>query len=85
MPCCGSKRTVARQFFEEPFSRATPVRPAPPSVEFEYVGTTTLRTVGPATQRDYWFGQPGARVWVDGRDARSLDGIPKLVRVRLAR
>lgn len=82
MPCCGDKRTRTSQFI------AGTTRPAIPSsnstlspVEFEYVGSTTLRTVGIATHRDYWFGHPGARVSVDGRDARFLDGIPKLVRV----
>lgn len=69
MACCGSRRAVA-----------APVPPARP-VTFEYRGATTMRTVGPVSRRDYWFGQRGARVMVDGRDAPSFDGVPNLVRV----
>lgn len=69
MSCCGGRRTLST------------APPRPRAVTFEYVGQTTLRAVGPATRRDYWFGHRGARVRVDGRDAPSLDGIPNLVRV----
>jgi hypothetical protein len=69
MPCCGGKRAAA----------ARPPRPR--AVTFEYVGHATLRAVGPATRRDYWFGHHGARVSVDGRDAPSFEGIPNLIRV----
>jgi hypothetical protein len=59
------------------------VAPPPPArpVTFEYVGPTTLRAVGPVSRRDYWFGQRGTRVVVDGRDAPSLDTVPNLKRV----
>ena len=66
MACCGGRRAAG-------------VAPAPP-VTFEYVGRSTLRVVGAATQRNYWFAQPGARVVVDARDAVSVAGVPQLVR-----
>lgn len=69
MACCGTRRVVA-----------APPPPARP-VTFEYRGATTMRAVGPVSRRDYWFGQRGARVTVDGRDAPSFDGVPNLVRV----
>ncbi len=67
MACCGSRRAAAVM---EPRAAVT----------FEYVGRSTLRVVGPATQRHYWFGQPGARVVVDARDAEAVAGVPHLVR-----
>lgn len=66
MACCGRQRLQI-------------VAPVPPVV-FEYVGRTTLRVVGPATRRDYWFSQPGARVAVDGRDAAGLAAVSQLRR-----
>jgi hypothetical protein len=36
--------------------------------------------VGPATQRNYWFAQRGARMVVDARDAAAVAGVPHLVR-----
>ena len=67
MACCGGRRAVAV---------AAPAVP----VTFEYVGRSTLRVVGAVTQRHYWFGQTGARVAVDARDAASVAGVPHVVR-----
>ena len=66
MACCGGRRAAA-------------VAPAP-AVTFEYVGGATLRVAGVATNRNYWFAQPGARVAVDARDAVAMAGVPHLVR-----
>lgn len=76
MACCGSSRLRASG------TAGAGVRgtPAQRPVEFEYRGHSTLRATGPATGRDYWFARPGARVWVDGRDAPSFEGIPNLTR-----
>lgn len=81
MSCCGSRRIAASRPMNVTRRKVALAERTSPSVEFEYVGRTTLRTVGPYTQQDYWFGHPGARVRVDGRDAPSFDGIPNLVRV----
>ena len=67
MACCGGRRA------------AVALAPTVP-VTFDYVGRSTLRVVGPATQRNYWFAQPGARVMVDARDAGAVAGVPHLVR-----
>jgi hypothetical protein len=67
MACCGGRRAAA--------AMAPQV-----SVTFTYVGRSTLRVVGPATQRNYWFAQPGARVVVDARDAEAVAGVPHVVR-----
>jgi hypothetical protein len=42
------------------------------------MGTSTLRVLGPATGRHYWFGAPGAMVLVEARDAPFLDAVPRL-------
>ncbi len=68
MACCGGRRVG-------------PVATAPAgSVTFEYVGRSTLWVVGAVTRRNYWFGQAGARVAVDARDAVSMAGVPHVVR-----
>jgi hypothetical protein len=50
-------------------------------VEFVYSGATSLTAIGPRTQSRYRFVGPGARLWVDLRDAAALVEIPKLRRV----
>lgn len=52
------------------------------SVQFEYVGRTSLTSIGPITGQRYRFGMPGARVAVDLRDRRSLLSIPHLRQIR---
>lgn len=44
----------------------------------EYVGTSRLLVVGPATGHRYFFPQPGARLAVDVRDRASLLTVPSL-------
>ena len=44
----------------------------------EYVGTSRLLVIGPATGRRYLFPQPGARLGVDIRDRASLLTVPSL-------
>ncbi len=68
MACCGDKRAVVART-----AAAVPVT-------FEYVGRSTLRVVGAVTHKNYWFGQTGARVAVDARDAASVAGVPHVVR-----
>lgn len=68
MACCGGRRAAA--------ARSAPAAP----ITFEYVGRSTLRVVGAVTRKNYWFGQTGARVAVDGRDAASVAGVPQLMR-----
>lgn len=45
---------------------------------FEYVGTTALTVIGPASGRRYRFERPGARVIVDPRDRAALEAVPQL-------
>ena len=82
MGCCGSKRAAISGITGSSRGNRARIGSPLPSAEFEYIGRTTLRVVGPATRRDYWFERPGARVQVDGRDAPALDGIPLVARVQ---
>lgn len=85
MSCCGSKRAAVGSGRHGQWTAAGAKNPEPLlPVEFEYIGRSTLRVGGVASRRDYWFGQPGARVHVDGNDAPSLDGVASLRRVRRA-
>ena len=59
---------------------ARPPMPTRPLL-FEYVGDTALTAFGAVTHTRYRFPNPGARVLVDARDARSLAGVPTLRRV----
>lgn len=45
---------------------------------FQYVGSTALTVVGPATGRCYRFDRPGATLTVDLRDRATLAGIRSL-------
>lgn len=56
--------------------------PSQSTVQLEYVGRTSLITIGPVTGRRYYFGTPGVRLWVDARDHTSLASVPHLRRVR---
>lgn len=47
-------------------------------VQFEYVGSTALTTVGPVTGQRYRFERPRARVAVDARDANAIAAVPNL-------
>lgn len=68
MACCGSQRRQVMTAVQSP------------PVLFEYIGRATLRVVGPATGRTYWFAQSGARVSVDWRDAVAVGAVPHLRR-----
>jgi hypothetical protein len=48
---------------------------------FVYDGVAALNITGPATGRRYRFGERGARVTVDPRDAPMLEATPKLRRI----
>jgi len=89
MSCCGSKRrqAVASAFAA---SGATPAAvpspsiahgPAASGVWFVYDGVAGLIVTGQATGQRYRFGERGARVAVDARDAALLDTTPKVRRV----
>ena len=90
MSCCGSKRqhVVTRALPPAPGRAAAaaptpnpPNGPAPASTVFVYDGAAALTVIGHATGRRYRFGERGARVAVDPRDAESIAGTPKLRRV----
>ncbi|HTV22380.1 MAG TPA: hypothetical protein VMG12_27015 [Polyangiaceae bacterium] len=80
MTCCGQKRALERRPLEAQAASARGFAKGTP-VEFEYVGLSTLRVVGPSTGAHYWFARPGARLLVDARDAASFAGVPNLRRV----
>jgi hypothetical protein len=50
-------------------------------IEFLYVGARAITVIGPVSRNQYRFMGPGARVAIDPRDARSVDGVPNLRRV----
>ena len=52
------------------------------TVQFEYVGRTTLTAIGSVTGRRYRFDAPGTRVAVDVRDQASFAPIPSLRLIR---
>jgi hypothetical protein len=71
MTCCGNRRAL------------TSVASADGAwVEFQLVGPKAITVFGPLTRHQYRFSGPGARVAVDPRDARSIEGVPNLRRVR---
>ena len=85
MACCNDKR--ARWATSIPGgprleSSRSGISAAPPlrTIEFEYVGATSLRVTGSMTRAHYVFAQPGAKVPVDQRDAPYMAGVPNLRR-----
>jgi hypothetical protein len=79
MSCCGKQR---QQFFGTlPVPPRAEARRPQPAVRFEYVGTTGLTVLGPVTGAQYRFGNPGAQVLVDSRDALSISAVPYLRRI----
>ena len=66
MACCG--RAVS-----DAASRVPPRAHQPSKRLFEYQGTGPLTIYGRATGIRYHFSGPGARVWVDARDAPVLE------------
>lgn len=78
MSCCGSSRQRYASF-----SAARPPASGAPAarrftIVFEYVGSTGLTAVGPASGRQYRFAHRGARLVVDPRDRPALVRIPGL-------
>ena len=67
MSCCGKARAAAHS-----------AMPAGQTVEFEYVGPTTLTIIGPVTGQRYYFGAPGVRVAIDVRDRMHLQNVPRI-------
>ncbi len=53
------------------------------SVQYEYIGATSITVRGPATGNIYRFRAYGDRVIVDARDASMIDSVPDLRRVHL--
>ena len=89
MACCGQKRSqITTQAMQATQVRrhTSPVRQpsvrpqvvARQAVSFQYVGASVLTTTGAISGRFYRFGQPGAVLEVDSRDASSLATIPNL-------
>jgi hypothetical protein len=71
MTCCGNRRALAKN-----------VSADGAWIEYQAVGRGGLSVYGPVTRHHYRFSGPGARVAVDPRDARSIDRVPGLRRVR---
>jgi hypothetical protein len=74
MSCCGKGRSQLTVTASQPAARPT-------TFVFEYIGTTRMSVIGPATRISYRFDRHGARVLVDGRDRVSLSTIPLLRQV----
>jgi hypothetical protein len=78
--CCGRNRRALRSFGAAPshagsgqsYGRLTA------GVTFQYLGSSALTVVGPATGVSYRFSQPGSQVLVDPRDRHGLDRVPVL-------
>jgi hypothetical protein len=86
MSCCGSRRQqVVSHAFTTPAKVAPAAsgahHPGPAGVHFVYDGVAAVVVTGRATGRRYRFGERGARVLVDLRDAPSLGMIPQLRRI----
>lgn len=80
MSCCGKKRTT----WQVSPPQRPPVQPGPPrAVYFRYVGSASLTVVGSVTGRVYRFSGSGSAAATDPRDAPSIAGVPRLVRVSL--
>ena len=80
--CCGNKRTQLRSGYATHYAPSVLNTPPFPSVvSFQYVGQTRLTVVGPITQTQYNFDQPGARVQVDSRDRILLASLRDLKQV----
>lgn len=85
MSCCGNKRRkllLESASNREPrnssrISAETKTKDDPP-VNFQYVGKSKLRVIGPKTRNLYRFNQPGAVVAVDPRDQVALTYVPTL-------
>jgi len=86
MSCCGKLRAALRQqTITEPVRQAAPYPSAgfaARAVEFEYSGHSQLAVTGPLTGVVYRFRGQGARLLVDGSDARSLVAVPGLKAIR---
>ena len=88
MSCCGQKRRrfhgkMSAQVFEP--GDITPTEPPAGSAFFEYLGSTAMTVLGPATGRRYRFGWPGALVAVALEDSGSLAGVPHLRKIVIER
>lgn len=88
MSCCGNKRRKLRQATS---SNRVSVNSSRNSIEattndntainFQYIGKSKLRVIGPRTRNLYRFNQPGALVAVDPRDQFALIHVPTLRKV----
>jgi hypothetical protein len=84
MSCCGSKRQeAARNAYIGSGLALAPaaVRGRGTGVLFVFDGAGALVVTGSVSGRRYRFGERGARLSVDARDAPALDALPRLRRV----
>ncbi len=87
MPCdkCGSRtkyRATEAAAVESGNSQRLMIKRPASEIKFQYVGETGMTVIGPVTFRQYRFGKPGAIVGVDPNDARSLESVPHLRRIK---
>ena len=80
MACCGQVRAGVSASGGVPRVNR-PIRPSARGALYEYTGSTGMTVHGPASGLTYRFGQPGAKVQIDARDAASLVGLPNLRRL----
>lgn len=82
MSCCGKARAAARDAMPAQSPAVVPPARIPlpigQTIQFEYVGTSSLTIVGPVTGQRYHFAAPGARLGIDVRDRRYLQNLPRL-------
>ncbi len=83
MPCCGQNRARISIPIASTNSHAAHPEPAirRPVVLFEYTGRTAMAVIGAVSGLRYSFGNPGAQIAIDPRDATSLSAVPNLRRI----
>lgn len=83
MSCCGRQIQHSLSIPPSPARSNQASRPPLPqaAIRFEYVGTTGLTVVGPATGKRYRFDQTGSRLFIDPQDAPAIRAVPHLRRV----
>ncbi len=88
MSCCGNKRRKLRQTTSSNRDLGNSSRISAETktkddtlVNFQYIGKSKLRVIGPRTRKLYRFNQPGALVAVDPRDQVALSYVPTLRKV----
>jgi len=80
MACCGQRRAMAASAGKLAEAGA-PRRTAAHGVLYEYTGSDAMTVIGPASRSTYRFGERGARLQIDPRDAAAMAGMPDLRRL----